>query len=290
MGSISEGNIQVNASGMDEVLDMLHKLPAMPVVVQEVISSFDDPGLDVATLARKISQDQIVAAKVLRVANSAFYGLSRQVGSIQEAVVILGFGSVRTLTIAAGLVNGFSPDNDELFDRKKFWQYSIRVAVCSKTMAKTLGQNQEIAFTAALLHDIGQMVLALCLPGPYGRVLDRQAQFGGELAEIEQAELKFDHATLGAEVAKRWNFPAMIQHAICYHHAPDQEPSEPITDIVHVADFLDSAFHAGKSEEEILRAFPEAARSRLGLEWSKIKECLPELELLSVGAGALLET
>lgn len=280
----------MNKDTMNEVLAHLNQLPALPTVVQEVIRSFDDSKITTSKLAHKISQDQIITAKVLRIANSSFYGLSRQIGSVQDAVVILGFDSVRTLTIAAGLIHGFSQGTDAILDRKKFWHASIQVAVYAKAIAKKLDQNQEIAFTAGLLHDIGQIVLALCLPDVYGRLLMQQTEFHTDLFEIEQAELGFDHAMLGAEVAKRWNFPLSIQHAIQFHHMPDQTIPSSITDIVHVANFFGELIEEGSGDEEILLLFPMGAQIRLDLTPEKIKALLPELRQLAACTGPLLES
>ena len=280
----------MNKDTMNEVLAHLNQLPALPMVVQEVIRSFDDPKITTSKLAHKISQDQIITAKVLRIANSSFYGLSRQVGSVQDAVVILGFDSVRTLTIAAGLIHGFSLGTDTILDRKKFWHTSIQVAVYAKAIAKRLGQNQEIAFTAGLLHDIGQIVLALCIPDVYGHLLIQQSELHGDLFEIEQAELGFDHALLGSEVAKRWKFPLAIQHAIEFHHMPDQTIPSPITDIVYLANLVNELIEDGSSDEEILLLVPIGVQIRLDWTPEKIKAMLSELRQLAACTGSILES
>jgi len=274
---------------MNEVLDTLQQLPTISAVVQKVIASFDDPNLDAHTLARKIAQDQGLVTKVLRVANSAFYGLPRQVGSIQEAVVVLGFANVRTLVIAAGLVGAFPAARESaLFDRKKFWHDSARIALCARLLAKQLKQNQEIAFTAGLLSGVGQIVLDVCLPKEFGRVLQQAG--AGSLIEVEQTLLGFDHATIGAEVAKRWNFPAAIQHAIRFHYAPVQEPFEPISAIVSVAAQLVQGLDSGAAPDELPQHLPETVTNRLGLDWDAIMTCLEALDEMSAAAGMLTET
>lgn len=267
----------MNKITIEDVLVNLSRLPALPIVVQEVIGSFDNPQMSVTTLASKISQDQVITAKLLRIANSPFYGLSRQVASVQDAVVILGFDSVRNITIAAGLINGFAHDTDSCFDRKQFWFSSMQVAVYAKIIAKKLGQNPEIAFTAGLLHDIGQIVLAVCIPEVYSQLFKRQSDTGLRLFEREQTVLGFDHAMLGAEVARRWNFPEVILHAIQFHHAPDQELSAPVTDIIHVANYMADQITQDKPEEDILGHFPSGAKMRMGCLPEQIKACIPEL-------------
>ena len=221
--------------------------------------------------------------------NSAFYGLPRQVGSIQEAVVVLGFANVRTLVIAAGLVGAFpAAQKNSGFDRKKFWRDSARIALCARLLARRLKQNQEIAFTAGLLSGIGQIVLDVCLPREFGQVLQQAG--GNSLIAAEQELLGFDHATIGAEVAKRWNFPAAIQHAIRFHHDPVQEPFEPISAVVSVAALLVQGLDSGAAPDELLQHLPETVTQRLGLERDAIEACVEAMDEIDAAAGMLTET
>jgi HD-like signal output (HDOD) protein len=273
---------------MNEVLDKLQQLPTISAVVQEVIASFDDPDLDAHTLARKIGQDQGLVTKVLRVANSAFYGLPRQVGSIQEAVVVLGFANVRTLVIAAGLVGAFPAGQEStLFDRKQFWRDSARIALCARLLAKRLKQNQEIAFTAGLLSGIGQIVLDVVVPKEFEQALQQAG--ADNLIAAEQALLGFDHAVIGAEVAKRWNFPAAIQHAIRFHYAPLQEPFEPVSAVVSVAAQLVQVLDSGAAPDELPQHLSETVMRRLGLDQAAIKACLEALDEMSAAVSMLTE-
>ncbi len=245
------------------VLENLHQLPALPSVVLEVINSFVDTEISTALLANKISQDQALSAKLLQISNSSFYGLSRQVGSINEAVMILGFDSVRSLAVAVGLIHALSPVTGQLLNRKQFWQYNIQVATCAQFLAKTLGFNADIAFTAGLLHDIGQMAFALTYPQSYGIILEGESFTANELVERERQEFGFDHAMLGAEVARHWNFPLLIQNAIKYHHCADSPDQDRLAEIVYTANFLHERYREGKSEEDILSELPENILNRM---------------------------
>ncbi|MHB1678425.1 MAG: HDOD domain-containing protein [Sulfuriferula sp.] len=269
---------------MKTVLGSLHQLPAIPSVVLEVIDSFANTEISTALLANKISQDQAISAKLLQVSNSSFYGLSRQIGSIHEAVIVLGFDSVRTLTVAVGLIHSLSQVTGELLSRKQFWQYNIQVASCAQFLAKNLGQNPEIAFTSGLLHDIGQMAMALAYPDLYGRILDQGLALGDGLVGLELSEFGFDHAMLGAEVAKHWNFPIIIQEAIKYHHTPGQNDKSSLADIVYAANFLHEQYRENKSEAEILSAFPEIIQTNLGLQQKTILAALATFKQSDPGA------
>lgn len=270
----------------DQILARLHQLPAMPALVQEVIASFKNDKLDSAVLAHKIAQDQGLSARVLRVANSSFYGLSRKVGSVQDAVVVLGFDSVRSLVLSAGFMHAFPVASGSAFDQHAYWKRSFRVAGYTQALAQCLRQGQQLAFTAGMFHDIGQLVLDVCIQEQFAGVLERQKASGLDLAEIEQAELGIDHVSIGAEMAKRWNFPPEIEHAIRYWRTPEHEPFEPVTGIVHVAVLLESGLDGGG----LMARLPETLRNRLQITWKRIEACLPQPDQLDIGVDLMLAT
>ncbi len=255
----------------DEVLSRLNKLPAMPLVVQEVIASFGDANLDVSTLAHKLAQDQGLSAKVLRVANSTFYGMPRRIGSIPEAVMVLGFASVRSLVLSAGFVHAFPAITGGAFDRHAYWRRCFRVAGYAQALAQCLHQDQQMAFTAGMFYDIGQLVLDVCMPAQFAAVLQQQQASGLSLIEAEQSQLGFDHALIGAEMARRWNFPPEIEYAIRYWRTPGREPFEPVTGIVHVAALLES----GLGGADLMARLPESLRGNLKLRREHIGAYLP---------------
>lgn len=270
----------------DEVLSRLNKLPAMPLVIQEVVASFRDDNLDTSTLAHKIAQDQGLSAKMLRVANSPFYGLPRRIGSVQDAIMVMGFASTRSLALAAGLVGVFPHAAGSPFHRGEYWRRSFRVAGYAQALADRLRQGQQMAFTAGMFHDIGQLVLDVCIPEQFAAVLQEQKASGLSLIETEQSRFGFDHAQIGAEVAKRWNFPPEIEQAIRYWRTPEHEPFEPVTGVVHIAALLEG----GLSGEELMAQLPENLRDRLKLSWERIETCLPARDQLDAMSDMMLET
>lgn len=273
---------------MNEILNNLHQLPSIPAVVQELISNFDNPELDSQHLAQKIGQDQALAAKVLRVANSAFYGLPRQVGSIQEAVVVLGFNTVRSLVLSAGIIDAFATASPACVDHRRHWQRSLDTATYARAVAKCLRQDSETAFSAGLLHDIGIMVLDVCDHERFAALW--QATEAGEngLIEAERAALGFDHAELGAEVARRWKFPPVIEEAIRRHYQPEYQPFQPLTGIVQAAAIL-----ARLGEEEVpadqwFARIPQTLRNALKLDQERLEKCLPQPEQVEAAKNQML--
>lgn len=267
-----------------EIIAKLRQLPSLPLVVQEVIASFSKDNLDTASLARKIAQDQGLSAKILRMANSTFYGLSRKIGSIHEAVVVLGFDSVRSLVLSAGMAQAFPSVPYSLFDRQAYWQRSFRVAAFSKALAKSLKSDQQMAFTAGLFHDIGQLVLDLCIPEQFADLLQQQAVSGGDLLGIERAELGFDHAEIGAEVIRLWNFPQEIEQVVRCWREPEHEPFASLAGVVHVAVLLENGLSGG----DLMAYLPETLCSRLKITWEGVEACLPQPDQLDAGVSSML--
>lgn len=268
----------------EDVLNNLHQLPSMPAVIQKIIASYTNENLDITSLARLIARDQGLSAKVLRVANSPFYGLPRTIASIQDAILVMGFTSVRSIVLSAGFVNAFPATAGSLFDRHAYWKHSFRVAGYAKALAQSLREDSQMAFTAAMFHEIGQIILDVCIPDQFAQILQEQAMSGHNMAEIEQAQLGFNHAFIGAEMARIWNFPPDIEDTIRYWAIPDHEPFHAVTGIVYVSVQLES----GLSGEDLIRHLPKTLCRNLNLSWERIEADLPESEKLDAGAALLL--
>lgn len=267
-------------SEQKQILAKLPQLPTLPAVVQEVIANFNNADLNTAWLANKIAQDQGLSVKVLRLANSSFYGLSRHVASIQDAITVMGFNSVRSIVLSAGVVQAFPAVPDSLFNRQTFWQRSFRVATISKALAQNLKLDNSTAFTAGMFHDIGQLILDLCMPQRFAEVL-LLANERKNLIEIERSMLGFDHAELGAEVVRMWNFPLEFEQVVRYVHQPEQlKPFTTLVSVVHMAMLLDD----GIVGEELMDCIPKDFRDGMQLTWKSIESNLPQADQLQAAA------
>ena len=197
---------------LEELLQLPNTLPTAPRVVDELISSFMYPNVSVDEIARTLSTDPVLSAKLLRLANSAYYHVSRSIGTVDDAVRMLGFVSVRTLVISAGLVSGFKTVPG--LDLKRFWRFSLHTAVAAKWIARKADDNPELGFTIGMMHGLGQLVLHIGLPE---QMLALDAQVGlyapGRLA-AEREALGFDYSAVGAVLAERWKFPEIFAASI----------------------------------------------------------------------------
>lgn len=224
----------------DTVLSGVRNLPSLSAVVVDLLQSMDNENADTRQLAEKLSRDQALSAKVLRLANSSFYGLRGKVVSIGDAIVVLGLHGVRSLAIAAAVAGVFSEKTGAsgcISGLGVFWRHSIAVALFAKALAHQRKLNDGNAFVAGLLHDIGRLALACCFPGHLAAVEKDRIVTGDSWLTAERRVLGFDHAEVGALLADYWCFPALLTQTIGLHHVPES-CNEPLVGVVHLADFL----------------------------------------------------
>lgn len=234
-----------------ELLAALRDLPPLPSVVLELVVSLGHEELSASQYAAKISRDQALAARTLRLANSSFYGRGRQVHSIAEAISVLGLRTVRGVVLAAGVAGGFRRHPG--FDHGAFWRHSIGSALCAQALAGELGRDDaDLAFTVGLLHDIGRLALANELTSAYAEVEQWRRDHDCPDGDAERAVLGIDHAEVGGLIAQHWNFAPSIVDAIRHHHAPSHGTEATLTGIAHVADAVAHALGlAGNADEAV---------------------------------------
>lgn len=271
---------------VEQLFEKTHQMPTIPKVVQELIDSFNQEDVEIDAIAKKVAMDQVLTAKVLRLANSSYYGVQRQIGSVDEAIVVMGFNSLRTLVVATGVTGAFA--NMPGFDRNRFWRRSLVVGAYSKWLAKPAKQNAEVAFTAGLMHGIGEILIHLAQPKEAEHI-DKIVANGGHRAAIEENELGFTHCEVGAELARRWNFPEAIQQAIRHYDKPlAAEPASPLAALIHLANYLTQAQENDASPEDLAASFPADIAASVKLEKDELLAKLPPYKEISAGLDSFL--
>lgn len=264
------------------VLKGLRELPPLPAVVLELIQSLGNEGFGAEQLANTISRDQAIAAKTLQLANSSFYGLSRQVSTVAEATAILGVRTLRSVAMSAGLAKCFDQARCPGFDYTAFWRHSIGTAMCAASLARVRCRDEGLAFTLGLLHDIGRLVLACTTPVLYAAVVERQQRGDETLLESERAVLGTDHAAVGATVAEHWKFAPAVVGAIAEHHAPAAVDGNPLapsqTDLLHVADNIAHALDLSHAPDDQVPPLSMAAWNRLALDERECRDVFEQTE------------
>lgn len=234
----------------DEIEKGVGDLPSLPAVVIELLQSLSREDVDADTLAHQISRDQALVAKMLRVANSSFYGLQGKVNSISDAIVVLGLRGVRTLATAAAVTGAFRAIDVPGFDNRVFWRHSVGIALCARAVARHMRVGEDNAFTVGLLHDIGRLVLASCFPKHLAAVLAYRDENECLLVDAERAVLGIDHGLIGEVLTMRWHFPSLICSVIAHHHDPDG--AEPLACVVHLADAIMHGLDLAGDEHELV--------------------------------------
>jgi len=225
-----------------KIVERLDQLPAFPAIVSQLLAVINSPDSSSEDAARLIEKDPALTSKMLRLANSAFYGMPRTVSSVNGAVVVLGFNSIRSIVLGASLVKIFPfGAGGSLFSVKNFWMHSFVCAIGARSIVtlciNDLMVDPESAFCAAMMHDIGKLIFNHCLPEEYNRVLTyaRQKEIPVKVAEKEL--LHIDHAELGSIVADKWALPFELEYPIVYHHRPAEAERNPaLIAAVHLAD------------------------------------------------------
>jgi putative nucleotidyltransferase with HDIG domain len=220
---------------MADVIRNVQDLPSPPAVVMDILNNIDQDDLDIDILARKVSQDQALTGKTLRLANSPYFATQIRVTTLQQAITLLGFQNVRTLITTAALTGCFPERSCHGFDHKAFWCHAITTSFAAGMLARHLGFNADHAATAGLLHDIGKLVLVSCFPKEYEQVLIYRALQNCSMAEAEREIFRMDHAQAGEMLAAQWNFSDTLRLAIAGHHEPDMPGTGFLAAIVHIA-------------------------------------------------------
>tara|TARA_R110001583_G_scaffold2382_1_gene17302 strand:- start:2064 stop:2894 length:831 start_codon:yes stop_codon:yes gene_type:complete len=246
------------------------KLPVLPVLLLELMDSFSNEKAQVEDIAKKVAMDQSISAKVIRMANSAAYRRGKEVQSIEQAVIRLGLIQVRSMVVAAALSNTF-PDIPG-FDKNKFWTDTFTTASIAKALAKHTKVNTETAFTCAMMHNIGELLLQILKPDECALIA--LAVESGEPRLVAQREIfGFDYTQVGAELAKHWDFSTVFCDAIEQQLDPlsYENPSEGAI-LIRLSVFATFAWGAKLSPEMIVGRFPQPLTESINLNKDSLVE------------------
>jgi len=268
----------MNAIKLDEVLQKIHNLPSLPSVILELLKSIDQEDVKVDSLSNKIALDQALTAKTLKLANSSFYGMSNQVNTIQEAIAILGFRTVRTLVTTAALLDTFSGRMHAGFNAAPFWRHALATAICARELAIQLNSNPDRAYTAGLLHDIGRLVLVTQFQAKYQATMAYRDLHDCSLLDAEHTILGLDHAAIGYALTNHWNFPASVQLAIANHHSSTSQGLPTLSIIVMAADAITHALDLSRDKNDLIPHICTGLWKQLGLKEMSLFEVFSNTE------------
>lgn len=258
-----------------QLIGNIRNLPTPPIVFEQIQKVLNEPDTSVGDVSTILSEDPAMSVKVLKLTNSVFYGLQREVDSVKHAVMIIGLEAVKNLVLSASVLNMFKADQNNKEYHEVFWRHSLSVAFASRIIAKRFqgGKlfNPDPSFSAGLLHDIGKMVICCFLPNEFKLIQDKiQSEPEANENDIEVSVLGFSHGQIGKELGSQWKLPVRMADAIGYHHNPkDPNDSEDFAYLLCLADYVSHVSNLDENQKNV-RKPAEGVMEFFGIDDSDI--------------------
>lgn len=264
---------------IDVILKSIKKLPPFPTVANKALKILDDPEASVDKLISIIQYDQAITANVLQLCNSAYYGLVRKVRSLREGLVMLGNIELKNIILASTIVRYFEQENKG-YDLAygELWKHAMATGIISNIISDRVGEPENPSlFTAALLHDIGKIVLSNFVDKYFEQIIALVTQGKHSFLEAEEEMLGINHAEVGGKIAESWNFPKDIVQAIRLHHRPEEAPdNDSITPIIYIANIITLSMGIGVGRDGLSYRGNEEVMKRYGLKAMDLQEIVAD--------------
>ncbi len=249
-------------------------LPTLPRVLHEVSRLVEDEESSPEQIAKVISRDQVLSAKVLKMVNSPIYGFPRRINTVQHALVLLGLNVIKGLIISTSVFEIMTKSMVGL------WEHSLGCALCCSSLARQAGfkDPEEYAVTG-LLHDIGKVVVSVQLPESKAEIESVVQEQDISYLEAEKQILGFGHDRVNSWLADYWNLPLNIKEGLAYHHRPLSAQYYPNNaHVVHIGDFLARSLEIGNSGDDLLPRLEKGSLQALGLKLSSLEYVLDQVQ------------
>jgi len=229
------------------------RIPSPPAIAIRILEMVRRDDYTFRDLAAIVESDPALVVKILKVANSSYYGSGRKVTNIETALSVLGSNAVKNIALSFVIMKDLSSSNTDYFDLDLFWRRAITAAVAAELVAELVGLRSQDIFVSALLQDIGVVVFQTSLPTEYCAVMKENITGQETLHEIEKRYFGFDHHELGAELLSDWHLPESIYYPILYQHRDKQIPDRyrKQTEVLRLSDNLSSIYHGSQSVEKV---------------------------------------
>jgi HD-like signal output (HDOD) protein len=266
-------------------IEIQEQLPTLPSVVTKVLNLLSNPKVSAKKIGEVISTDISLSSKTLKIVNSAFYGFPKRISTITQAVVILGFNTIKSAVFGVAVINAFNKySKNPVIDYNEFWTHSVSVGAASRVLAKRCGYDLiEEAFIGGIIHDVGKLILSQFSTNTYQKVME-EAEKKDEsysFSDIERKYLDYDHSEIGHYLVEKWNFPENLSSVIKYHHNPLKAPEnldKRLIFIVSVANILVNILKIGNVGNFYIEKIPGQVWNALNLKVSQLPEIYDEIK------------
>lgn len=270
---------------LERLIESVDDMPSLPQIVTEIIRISEDPNSTPHDVQKLLAQDQVLTAKILRLANSSFYGFARRINTITEATILLGFQTIRSIVFAASVSNFLTQSLDGYkLNQNELWKHSQAVAMTARYIAKQKRfKNPEVFYTAGVIHDIGKLVLNQYLQNDYKKVLSLIYDEGYDFIKAEETVLGYNHAQTGMKLAEKWNLSPEMVEAIGCHHEPEKAQINPLlASTIHISDSIALMMGFGLGLGGLAYNFSDFALETTEIDEKQIESILPAVTDLMV--------
>lgn len=265
---------------LEEILENSVRIPTLPRVYIKINEAINNPRTSLADIGRIISRDAGLSARLLRLANSAFYSFPNRVDSITPALVRIGTRELQDFVLGTTIISMFKGIDQDLVNMESFWRHNIATALAARVIGTfRRDTSSERLFLIGLIHDIGRILIYKYYPEHAREILKRCHETNEFLFETETQVLGFNHATAGTILLRKWNFPDKITEAVAFHHSPRESRRYPAeTAVLHLADIIVHAMEMGTSGETLVPAIDANAWKIIDLSTGTIPSVMDRIE------------
>lgn len=227
-----------------QIISNIRNLPTPPIVFHQIQKVISDPNASAGQVASVLAEDPAMSVKVLKLTNSAFYGLARDIESVKHAVMIIGMEAIKNLVLSASVLDMFKSDDIDQEFQEAFWRHSLATAFCGRLLARRINSrgmvDPDTAFSSGLLHDVGKLIISCFLPEENAKFqAARESDKESDDYIVEERALGFNHAQVGGYLATTWKLPKRLADSITFHHQPQLSEDElPVAYLVHLGDYI----------------------------------------------------
>ncbi len=261
-------------SKLKKILGQVEDLPALPDIAMKLIQLASNMDTEISEIIEVIEKDPSLTAKLLKLCNSSYYGLSKRIGSVQQAVVLLGYSTLYkiALTVSSSIyfkrgASGYGLSHEDL------WKHSVGTAIASETIAHKYNRPKaQNAYTAGLLHDIGKVVLSEFVSDDIDRILTL-VENKRSFTEAETEILGMDHAMIAGKLARRWKFPEALVEALKYHHEPHLAVADKeLCAFTHMGNVITNTIGQGIGVDSFMNLISEEVEKMLPMDEAELEE------------------